>query len=76
MHDVGLFLDDVGLFYEHLVYFINIWSIIRPFDLFYGHLVHFVVIWYIFSPVGILNQEKSGNPAYRVSMFKSEYSIT
>jgi hypothetical protein len=30
------------------VYFIDIWSIILPFDIFYGHLVYCVVIRYIF----------------------------
>jgi hypothetical protein len=41
----------------------DIWSIFRPFDICYGHLVLFVVIWYIFSRFGMLNREKSGNPA-------------
>jgi hypothetical protein len=38
-------------------------AILRPLEIFYGHLVYFVVIWYIFPGFGILNQEKSGNPA-------------
>jgi hypothetical protein len=29
------------------VYFIDIWSILRPFGIFCGHLVYFIVIWYI-----------------------------
>jgi hypothetical protein len=33
-----------------LVYFMDIWSILQPFDVFYGHLLYFEVIWYIFSP--------------------------
>jgi hypothetical protein len=36
-----------------VVYFIDIWSFLRPFDIFYCHLVYFVVIWYIFPHVGI-----------------------
>jgi hypothetical protein len=32
-----------------LIYFMDIWSNLRPFDIFYGPLVYFVVIWYIFS---------------------------
>jgi hypothetical protein len=47
-----------------LVYFMDIWSILRTFDTFYGHFVYFVVIWYIFPRVGKLHQEKSGNPAW------------
>jgi hypothetical protein len=31
-----------------LVYFMTIWSILRPLKIFYGHLVHFLLIWYIF----------------------------
>jgi hypothetical protein len=41
----------------------TIWSILPPLGIFYFHLVYFVVIWYIFSRFGILDQEKSGNPA-------------
>jgi hypothetical protein len=41
----------------------TIWPILRPLELFYGHLVYFVLIWYIFPRFGILDQEKSGNPA-------------
>jgi hypothetical protein len=46
-----------------LVYFIKIWSILKPFGIFYGRLVYSVVIWYVHdSCFGILYQEKSGNP--------------
>jgi hypothetical protein len=31
-----------------------------------GHLVYFVVVWYNFSRVGMLYQEKCGNPALEV----------
>jgi hypothetical protein len=48
---------------EILVYFMTVWSILRPLGTFYGHLVHFEVIWYISPRFGILYQEKSGNPA-------------
>jgi hypothetical protein len=48
-------MEDVNIFY-------GIWSILQPFGLFYGHLVHFIVIWYICSRLGLLYQEKSGNP--------------
>jgi hypothetical protein len=40
-----------------LVHFMDIWSILRPFDI---CLLYFVVL---FSVFGILYQEKSGNPA-------------
>jgi hypothetical protein len=45
-----------------LVYFIYIWSILRPFGIFYGHSLYFVVILSIFPSFGILHQELSGNP--------------
>jgi hypothetical protein len=47
MESVGIF----GLFYGHLVNFVDIWNILWLFD--------------TFSPrFGILYQEKSGNPGY------------
>jgi hypothetical protein len=49
------------LLWKILVYFMTIWSILRPLEILYGHLVYFVVIWYIFPHFGILDQEKSGN---------------
>jgi hypothetical protein len=39
-----------------------IWNILQAFGTFYDHLVHFVFIWHIFSSLGIMHQEKSGNP--------------
>jgi hypothetical protein len=45
-----------------LVYFVNIWNILRPFGIIYGQLVQFAVIWYIFPIMVCLDQEKSGNP--------------
>jgi hypothetical protein len=37
-----------ALQWKTIVYFVDIWSILRPFDILFGHLVYFVVIWYIF----------------------------
>jgi hypothetical protein len=56
-------MEDVGTFYDHMVYFTAI-----PLSIFYVHLVHFVAIWYILWPFGIFFQFwyvvlKSGNPA-------------
>jgi hypothetical protein len=53
---VGLEIENLGIFYEHLVYFTVIGSILWPFGI-------FVVIWYIFPRFGMLYQEKSANPA-------------
>jgi hypothetical protein len=52
-----------ALLWKILVYFLTIWSILRPLEIFYGHLVYFVLIWYIFPRFGILDKEKFGNPA-------------
>jgi hypothetical protein len=49
-------MEDVGTFYDRLVYFTTIWYILWPFGIFYGHLVYF-------SHFGLLYYEKSGNPA-------------
>jgi hypothetical protein len=48
----------------------TIWFILLLLEIFYGHLVYLVVIWYIFHRIGILYQEKSGNPALESSTIK------
>jgi hypothetical protein len=50
----GLAIEEV--FYGHLVYFTDIWYILRTFGIFCGHLAYF----YSF---GMLRREQSGNPA-------------
>jgi hypothetical protein len=37
-----------------MVYFMAIWSILRPSGIFCGHLVYFTAIWYILWPFGIV----------------------
>jgi hypothetical protein len=49
-------MENLGIFYDHLVYFRPIGSILWSFGI-------FVVIWYISPHFGILYQDKSGNPA-------------
>jgi hypothetical protein len=44
----GLAMENLGIFYDHLVYLTAIKNILWPFGTFCGHLVHFVAIWYIF----------------------------
>jgi hypothetical protein len=51
---VGLAMENLGIFYDHLVYFTAIGNILWPFGIFCGNLVYF-------SPFGILVKEKSGN---------------
>jgi hypothetical protein len=52
----GLAKENVGTFYDHLLYFTAIGNILWPFGIFCGHLA--------FSPrFGMLYNEKSGNPA-------------
>jgi hypothetical protein len=53
-------MEDVGIFYGHLVYFTVIWYILRSFGLFLA------AIWFIFSRFGMLYLEKSGNPATKL----------
>jgi hypothetical protein len=49
-----------GIFYGHLVYFMDIWYILWTFGIFYGHLVYFMDIWYILWTFGIF----CGNVVY------------
>jgi hypothetical protein len=47
-----------------LIYFMAIWNIVWIFGIFYDHsVVHFCVHLVHFSSIGIMRQEKSGNPA-------------
>jgi hypothetical protein len=48
-------MENLGIFYNHLVYFTAIINILCPFGIFCGHLVYF-------PRFGILYQEKAGNP--------------
>jgi hypothetical protein len=57
-------MENAGIFYGHLEYFTVVWYILWPFG-------NVVVIWYIFPRLGILCQEKSGNPG---RMFKKTCS--
>jgi hypothetical protein len=50
----GIVLEDVGIFYGHLIYFTAIGYILRPFGIFNGHLV-------FFPRFGMLYQDNSGN---------------
>jgi hypothetical protein len=50
--------------WKMVVYYMAVWSILRPYVILGGHLVYFVVIWYIFLRFGILYQEKSGNTGH------------
>jgi hypothetical protein len=47
-------MENLGIFYYHLVYFAAIGNILWTFGIFCGHLVYF-------PRLGILYQEKSGN---------------
>jgi hypothetical protein len=48
-------MEDVDIFYGHLVYFVAIWYISWPFGIFNGYLEYIFSFWY---------QEKSGNPGF------------
>jgi hypothetical protein len=48
-------MENLGIFYDNVVYFTAIGNILWPFGIFCGHLEYF-------PHFGILYQEKSGNP--------------
>jgi hypothetical protein len=55
-----LAMEDVGIFYSHLVYFTTIWYILWPFGMYilwpfgmyilwpFGMYIYFVAIWYVY----------------------------
>jgi hypothetical protein len=49
----GIFMA-IWYIYGHLVYFMTIWSISRPFGIYYGILEEIVVLWYMFTRFGTL----------------------
>jgi hypothetical protein len=53
-------MEDVSIFYGHLVRFMAIWYILRTFVIFYGNLVYF-------PRYGMLYKEKSGNPVLKTN---------
>jgi hypothetical protein len=55
-------MENLGIFYDHLVYFTAIGNILWPFGIFCGHLVYFGQFWY-FVPRKIwqpLKEERNG----------------
>jgi hypothetical protein len=44
------------------VYFMDIWSILRPIGICNARLVYLMVIWYSFPNFGMLYQDIFGNP--------------
>jgi hypothetical protein len=51
-------MENLGIFYDHQVYFTAIENILWPFGIFCGNLVYFVAIWYIF-PVLVIWTKKN-----------------
>jgi hypothetical protein len=47
-------MEVFGIFYVHLLYFMSICYILRPFATFYDHFAYYLVIWYIYDHFGML----------------------
>jgi hypothetical protein len=43
----GLAMENVGIFYVHLVYFTAIGKMLWSFGIFWGHLVYFSPFWHV-----------------------------
>jgi hypothetical protein len=56
-------MKDVGKFYGHFVYFIDIWYIVWPFGIFCGQFGKFFPFWYVVP-------KKSGNPDLKSRILK------
>jgi hypothetical protein len=64
-----------ALQWKMLVYFMDVVSILRPFERFYDSLVYFVAIWYIFPRVGILHQEKIWQPCIAQGKSRTKWRV-
>jgi hypothetical protein len=40
-------MQDIGIFYDHVVYFMEIWYTLWPFCKFFGYLVRLFPCWYV-----------------------------
>jgi hypothetical protein len=47
-------MENVGIFYGNLVYFMAIWNISQQFSIFYGPVVYFLKVLVYFSRFGML----------------------
>jgi hypothetical protein len=70
----GLAVENVGIFYVHLVYIPAICHILWPCGTFSLVLVHFCPFWYIFARFGTLYQENSGNPGL-ANLFRLNFRV-
>jgi hypothetical protein len=56
-------MEEVGILYCHLVYFMDIWYNLWTYGIIYGHLIYLLVNWYICFRFGKnYRGKKSGNP--------------
>jgi hypothetical protein len=55
-------MENLGIFYDHLVYFTAIGNILWKFSIFCGHLVYLFPFWYV-APIKIWQPCCSDNPS-------------
>jgi hypothetical protein len=49
----GLGLENVGIFYDHLEYFMAIWYNLLPSGIVCGHLVQIFTVWYVWTKINL-----------------------
>jgi hypothetical protein len=69
----GLAMENLGIFFDHLVYFTAIGNILWPFGIFCGNLVYFSPFWY-FGPRKIWHTWSRANQIKSISG-KSHFNI-
>jgi hypothetical protein len=66
-------MKDVGIFYDHLVYFTAIWYIVWPFGIFYVYLLYFFPFWvYIVPRKNLATLDKNSN--WKEKLFFGRFS--
>jgi hypothetical protein len=71
----SLAMENLGIFYDHLVYFTAIINVLWPFGLFCGYLVYFSPFWY-FVHIKIWQLFSQGDQIGRLFTLGSFLKIT
>jgi hypothetical protein len=68
-------VENLGIFYDHLIYFTAIRNILWPFGIFCGNLVHFSPFWYFGQRKICATLEQTHSPLWLAGFYVPSYQI-